>query len=707
MHERLLARASAGATQSSPNETRMLLELRDLARVRLAQGRPADAEANVRRSIAIVSRRPNGNLAPLNNDLAVTLLAQGRADAQTLALLDQAYQATARTNTSRPILAENRLWAALAGNAPADALALRIGDIRARNRSEEPFVLAATRNGDALETAALVVRAIVRLDALAPAGAADRRALAFAGLQSAYYSATSRAVAEAAAERAAEGAQAALVTQWRAANGEADTLRIELDDLESIGDPSPAITRIERALADAQARRTAAENELSNVFPRFFDLISPEPVPLTAAQALLGEDEVLIVLYPGDMALPAGHRTGAVFAATRERTALAELPLDPTQLTDTITALQRSLRTSSAPRAPGGATPMGARAYDRAAAHTLYRALFGAPDIAALTQGKQRWTIVPLGALLNTPFAALVTAPPTGNGLEAQVLRNTSWLGTTRWLTIAPSVSVLRTQRADQPTQQSRDVTFFGLGDPSFEGAPAARGTGSRIAVIPDTGNIDLDAIRRLPRLPGTRIEIEGLANTFRASPSDYVLGDAANEAELTARNADLRLQRADVIAFATHGLVAGRLGGALIEPSLALTPPQAVTHGNDGLLSASEAARLQLRARWVILSACDTAAGGTPDAAGLTGLARAFFYAGARALLVSQWPVDDTAAQKLTTAAVRFQQEAAVAGRTMSAAEAMQRSMRALLDNDTRDGADSFAHPRMWAPFLLVTGDR
>ncbi len=56
----------------------------------------------------------------------------------------------------------------------------------------------------------------------------------------------------------------------------------------------------------------------------------------------------------------------------------------------------------------------------------------------------------------------------------------------------------------------------------------------------------------------------------------------------------------------------------------------------DDELLTASEVAQLKLDADWVVLSACNTAAGDKPGAEALSGLARGFFYAGARALLVS-----------------------------------------------------------------------
>jgi CHAT domain-containing protein len=93
--------------------------------------------------------------------------------------------------------------------------------------------------------------------------------------------------------------------------------------------------------------------------------------------------------------------------------------------------------------------------------------------------------------------------------------------------------------------------------------------------------------------------------------------------------------------------------------------------------MSASEIARLKLDADWVILSACNTAAGAAKSAEVLSGLGRAFIYAGARALLVSHWAVESDATVKLVTGAVH-----AMAGNTkVGRAEAMRRSMLTLID--------------------------
>jgi len=115
----------------------------------------------------------------------------------------------------------------------------------------------------------------------------------------------------------------------------------------------------------------------------------------------------------------------------------------------------------------------------------------------------------------------------------------------------------------------------------------------------------------------------------------------------------------------------------------------------DDGLLTAGEIAQLKLDADWVVLSACNTAApDGTPEAEGLSGLAQAFFYAGARALLVSHWAVSSEAAVALTT---RMFDEYA---RGVSKAEALRRAMLALM---ARTDKGYYAHPAIWAPFVVV----
>jgi len=149
---------------------------------------------------------------------------------------------------------------------------------------------------------------------------------------------------------------------------------------------------------------------------------------------------------------------------------------------------------------------------------------------------------------------------------------------------------------------------------------------------------------------------------------------------------------------FATHALTAvesGREAGLVFTPPALQPEPRPSRLVDDGFLTASEAALLSLDADWVILSACNTASGGSAGAESLSGLARAFLYAGARSVLVSHWPVNDAASARLTLSAVQ-----SVRAGTADRAEAMRLAMSAMLNDRARP---QLAQPSMWAPFELI----
>ena len=131
-------------------------------------------------------------------------------------------------------------------------------------------------------------------------------------------------------------------------------------------------------------------------------------------------------------------------------------------------------------------------------------------------------------------------------------------------------------------------------------------------------------------------------------------------------------------------------------EPALALSIPEKPNDVDDGLLTASEIAQLKVDADWAVLSACNTAAEDNPGAEALSGLARAFFYAGARSLIVSHWSVSDEATARLMIGTFRASER----NPQLSHAEALRESMLAMVDGVT---SDYEADPRFWALSWLV----
>ena len=243
---------------------------------------------------------------------------------------------------------------------------------------------------------------------------------------------------------------------------------------------------------------------------------------------------------------------------------------------------------------------------------------------------------------------------------------------------------------------------MVGFGDPLFGrgqiAAPAGHATvkiAARTRAYSDYWHgASVDRARladALSPLPDSAEELKAVAAELGASSSDIHLGRSATEANVK----HLPLGDYRVVYFATHGLVAGDVEG-LGEPSLALTLPSEPSELDDGLLTASEVAQLKLNADWVVLSACNTAAGEKPGAEALSGLARAFFYAGARALLVSHWRIDSKAATQLTTSTFDIMKSNPTIGR----AEALRRAMLAYLD----DRSDIWnGYPGFWGSFSLV----
>jgi len=156
-------------------------------------------------------------------------------------------------------------------------------------------------------------------------------------------------------------------------------------------------------------------------------------------------------------------------------------------------------------------------------------------------------------------------------------------------------------------------------------------------------------------------------------------------------------------VAFASHALVPYDLDG-LNQPAIALSAPSVTGGDDDGLLTMAEILDLKLNADWVVLSACNTGAADGAGAEAVSGLGRAFFYAGTRAVLVSMWPVETSSAKKLTTSLFRHLKN----NPGLTKAQAHQKAMLEMIEGPGMLGEDgraiaSYAHPFFWAPFIIV----
>jgi CHAT domain-containing protein len=516
--------------------------------------------------------------------------------------------------------------------------------------------------------------------------------------------------------RLAEAARARTVSQALAASSAraaakdpelADLARREQDAQKQIGALYGLLSSMLAAPSDQQDQavlksvrtqidglrgaRAKLREDIERRFPDYVDLIDPKPPTVEQARAALKPGEALLSAYVGAdrVFVWAVPQNGPVVFAAR--------PVPRARIAGMVRNLRKALD-------PDAATLSDIPAFDVKLAHALYQILL--QPVEAGWRDAKSLLVVPDRALGQIPFALLVTAPHELNAKGEPLFaayRAVPWLLRQMAVTQLPSVNSLITLRK-VPPGDARRLPFIGFGDPWFSkqqmaevaapGAVQTRGLRLVRRSAPATRTVDSAELAQLPRLPDTADEVKGVALALHADPGrDVFLGRDANERAV--KTTDLSGRK--VVMFATHGLVPGDLNG-LTQPALALSAPDVADVDGDGLLTIDEILALRLNADWVVLSACNTASGDGAGAEAVSGLGRAFFYAGTRALLVSNWPVETTSARALTTDLFRRQAD----DPTLTRAEALRSAMLGLIDGPGA-GQFTYGHPIFWAPFTLV----
>jgi len=466
-----------------------------------------------------------------------------------------------------------------------------------------------------------------------------------------------------------------------------------------------AVTSTEAGIARLQATRAQTLKDIAKKFPDYGNLVNPPPPGPADLQKQLTADETLLSFYFG--------RFDSFVWALRKEGPVQFVHLD-TRLGDVnakVTKLREALE-------PNAAMISDIPAFNLDLAYDLYALLL--KPVEASWRPTKNLIVVTNGALGLMPLSLLPTEParidPNDDPLFSSY-RKVPWLARTHAVTLVPSLSALLTLRKLPAGLASRQQ-MIGFGDPLFskeqadeatkddepvqvaDASNVTRGMPLKRRSAPKVDGVDSLQLAQLPRLPDTALELKSIALTLQTDPAKVLnLGKDASEKNVKTTD----LSKFKIIAFATHGLVPGELDG-LTQPALALSAPAVADSDGDGLLTMEEILALKLDADWVVLSACNTGAGAAAGAEAASGLGRAFFYAGTRALLVTNWSVHSQSARELITDLFRRQ----AADPKLTRGEALQQAMMALVDGPGYVGADgktefAYAHPLFWAPYSII----
>ncbi|MDB5317269.1 MAG: hypothetical protein JWO24_3113 [Rhodospirillales bacterium] len=565
--------------------------------------------------------------------------------------------------------AANRFAVAVPGERP-EAITLFLAGRQRFINGRRAEALSAFRAGSAIVRArqvALPVEAVIpyldALDAEAtnnPGQDQALRAEMFAAAQLAQRGTTARYVQQASARVGAAGGDSRVAEAVRGLQEADRALRTLFTERDSA---STSNADLDSRINAAQTRRNEAESEVAAAAPGYRQLLL-SAVDAPAVARVLAADEALVTMLLGPrhgyvMAI----RGGRVFAA---RTALGEIEAE-----QRVQRLRASIELNQQGQVPE---------FSIAESRALYDGLIA--PVAAATEGAATLIIAPDGPLLSVPFGLLLAGPA-----ERDALNTAPFLIRRHAIVHVPSPQTLATLRS-ATGGSAAPLPYIGFGNFS----PPSQAQLARSFPADRCGQ-DARNASGLARLPGTRAEVLAARQLTGASPDSVIMGADFTQARFRAAN----LGQYRIVHLATHALLAGEIN-CLPEPTIVLTAPANAPDANASFMRASEVMNIRMDADLVILSACNT--GGAAGAGGeaLSGLARSFFYAGARGLLITHWAVDDGAASLIVADSIRRQ---GLEGGTSAAA--LRGAQNLLLDEAGRRLPASFAHPYYWAAFALI----
>ena len=616
------------------------------------------------------------------NDLAPPILS---------ARLDRTNASLAAANGENPEAisyltgAASNFSEALPGSRPVaetDLLRARV----LRDEHQDSAALAACRDGIGqlknLQSGTSAALISPCLDVFAAAASAATTADAAAQLHGEMFEAaelvqgsvTAREIAEASARlstNAGNPQAAAAIRAEQDANANLAALYTERDSFEAAAKapagsnsaPTETLATLDKQIADATQSLNQAELAEQAAAPNFGQLV----------QQVVSADDVLKLLHPDEafLGITSTPDDTWLFLLSGGTIHVARSASNDKDFARLVTAVRSSIEPTL-----DGTLP----SFDMTDASAIYQATVA--PFSGEMNAVHELVVAPSGPLLALPFGLLPTAPANAGDLS-----DAPWLIRRTTLSFVPAAANFVSLRKIQGTSAATQP-WFGFGD--FKPVTLAQAQ----ATYPGTACVrSALAFSNLPSLPYAKLELQAAAAVFGAGANDELLGAAFTVPNIEAAN----LRDFRILHFATHALLPTDLP-CQNQPAIVASAPPDASSASDALLTTSDVTGLKLDADLVILSACNTG-GGAQGGEALSGLARSFFYAGARALMVTQWSVNDRVSAYLVADTLNRLHAGADGG----AASSLQAAQLGIINGAGHGLPSQVANPFYWAAFAVI----
>jgi CHAT domain-containing protein len=425
------------------------------------------------------------------------------------------------------------------------------------------------------------------------------------------------------------------------------------------------IAQLQQQADQTQAALAQAEAQVRALSPNYGQLVQ-DVVPASAVFAALHPNEAFVALF-------LSQHDGWAFALRNGDIAIAKIDGGIDTIGPLVTAIRAGIEKTEANALP---------TFDINDARRLYDLTLG--GVAGELKGASSLVIAPTGPLLSLPFEVLLTGPA-----DLGKLAEAPWLVRQATITHVPAPTNFVSLRKVANTSAATKP-WFGFGD--FRPTSAAQALRSfPPGPCGDSGRL----LASLPPLPGAVKELDNARAVLNAAPGDELTGNAFTADKVM----DTPLKDYKILHFAAHAVLPTDLR-CQTEAAIVTSPPPGAQDAKGVLLSSSQLLGLDLDANLVILSACNSGGPGGGAGESLSGLARSFFFAKARSLLVTHWEVNDQVAALIVVMTINNMKEKPELGVT----GALRQAQLSLLDQaSTGKLPAAIAHPFFWAPFAVI----